>query len=78
MKSGKNIPRACPRQGQTPINTQADLRGAPDAAALYRRYHNDDIQARTLSNQEHSAELAVMEQAGEALGARQMDGVAST
>jgi cobaltochelatase CobT len=59
-----------------PINTQADIRGAADSAALYRRHHDDSIATRP--NDPDTAELMdVLEQVRcEALGARQMDGVA--
>ena len=80
VKKGKIITARLPApKNDASIEIQADLRGASDAAALYRRYHDDGIQARTLSNQEDSTALAeVMEQVRcEALGARQMDGVAA-
>jgi cobaltochelatase CobT len=80
LKKGKTLTARLPApQANIPITAQADLRGASDAAALYRRYHDDSILARTYSNHEDSTTLGeVMEQVRcESLGARQMDGVAS-
>ncbi|PCI01505.1 MAG: cobaltochelatase subunit CobT [Alphaproteobacteria bacterium] len=61
-----------------PLSNQLHLRGAADATALYRRYHNDVIHARTgLNTVEGRALFDVLEQVRcEAVGARKMQGVA--
>jgi cobaltochelatase CobT len=61
-----------------PISNQPHLRGAADSTALYRRYHNEDVQARTgLNSPEGRMLFDVLEQVRcEALGAQSMKGVA--
>lgn len=60
------------------IERQPHLRGAADAGALYRRYHNDSIGASAgFNDPENNALFDILEQVRcEALGASKMQGVA--
>lgn len=61
----------------TALSEQLSLRGASDAAALYRRYHNPDHNKTGINTAEGRALFDVLEQVRcEALGARDMKGVA--
>lgn len=77
-RNKKYVARLPHVRDQQPLNTQSDIRGAADAAALYRRYHDEKVQEVRLSNHEDAGALFnVLEQVRcEALGAREMDGVA--
>lgn len=78
QKRKKMTARLPKPQASEPLSAQNDLRGAADGAALYRRYHNAELHTHNGLNDPQSRGIYdVLEQVRcEALGARQMDGVA--